>query len=73
MKKFEEYMKEYQEKLEKEKQEVDQNAVYDGMLGFAEMMADPKFADWIEKQKESILEKFTVKQLFEKFMKEVKK
>lgn len=47
-------------------------AVYGGMLGFMEMFENPDFADWIEKQTK-LLEQLTVKELWEKFLKERKK
>lgn len=47
-------------------------AVYNGMMGWVEMFENPDFADWIEKQTK-LLEQLTVKELWERFLKERKK
>ncbi len=52
-------------------QKIVKEMVYDKMMGFMEMFDNPKFANWIEKQTK-LLDQLTVKELWEKFLKEQK-
>jgi hypothetical protein len=63
-------MKTFKEYLE---EKVTKEAVFPGMLGFAEMMEDESFVEFIEKLPERILAKLSIPQIYEKYLKEKKK
>lgn len=50
-----------------------QEVVYKGMVGIHELMTDDTFLAWFEKLSDAILNKLTMYEIYQKYMKEVKK
>ena len=48
-------------------------AVYNGMLGAVELFQDDKFLEWVEKLPMKILEKMSIFDVYQKYLKERKK
>jgi hypothetical protein len=61
---FSEYMKE---------QKAVTEVVHSQMLGFEEMVKDMKFVEFVEKLSDSILEKLSIFEVYQKYLKEVKR
>lgn len=47
--------------------------VHPGMVGIHELMTDNKFLDWFEKLSDKILNKLSMYEIYQKYLKEVKK
>jgi hypothetical protein len=47
-------------------------AVYSGMLGAVELFQDDKFLEWVEKLPMKILEKMSIFDVYQKYLKEKK-
>lgn len=47
-------------------------AVYSGMLGAVELFQDDKFLEWVEKLPMKILEKMSIYDVYQKYLKEKK-
>lgn len=57
---------------EKEHKKLIMEAIYSGMMGAAELFEDDNFLEFIEKLPMRILEKLTIPEVYDKYLREVK-